>query len=249
MKQLLLTFTPKQIFLLIPAIEKKYTQETFSNQKCFHSFAPDMDVLTKILTAATDLFRQYGFKAVTMDDIARRAGISKKTLYQHFANKNEIVSESVVWFKTRICASCEDVIKDSSNAVEAMVRTQTIMDHVHKQTNPMVIFELQKYFPEAYQLFRDKLLEQDMEIIKQTILQGMEEGNYRSDVNADLMARYRLETSFIMFQPNLLVNERYDLLFVAHEICEHFLYGIMTPKGEKLYQKYKQDYLKQVSKI
>lgn len=208
-----------------------------------------MEVLTKILTAATDLFRQYGFKAVTMDDIARRAGISKKTLYQHFANKSEIVNESVVWFKTRICNSCEVEIEKSANAVEAMVRTQTIMDHVHKQTNPAILFELQKYFPEAFRLFREKLMEQDMEIIKQTILQGIEEGNYRPDVNADLMARYRLETSLIMFQPNLLVNERYDLLFVAHEICEHFMYGIMTAKGEKLYQKYKQDYLKQVSKI
>lgn len=186
---------------------------------------------------------------MTMDDIARRAGISKKTLYQHFANKNEIVSESVVWYKTRICNNCEQEMKESANAVEAMVRTQAIMDQMHKQTNPMIIFELQKYFPEAFQLFRDGLMENDMEIIRQTILQGIEEGNYRKDINAELMARYRLETSLIMFQPNLLVTERYDLLFVAHEICEHFLYGIMTPKGEKLYQKYKQDYLKQVSKI
>lgn len=208
-----------------------------------------MDVLTKILNAAVDLFRQYGFKAVTMDDIARRAGISKKTLYQHFANKSEIVTESVVWFKTQICESCETVVKESSNAVEAMVRTQTIMNHVHKQTNPMVIFELQKYFPEAYQRFREKLIEQDVEIIRQTIIQGIEEGNYRSDINPELMARYRLETSLIMFQPNLLVNERYDLLFVAHEICEHFMYGIMTAKGEKLYQKYKADHLKQVTRI
>jgi TetR/AcrR family transcriptional regulator, cholesterol catabolism regulator len=208
-----------------------------------------MEALTKILTAAVELFRQYGFKTITMDDIARRAGISKKTLYQHFANKNEIVTESVVWYKTRLCESCEAVMRDSANAVEALVRTQVIMDQVYKQTNPMAIYELQKYFPEAYEVFRNKLMQNDMEIIRQSILQGIADGLFREDVNAELMARYRLESSMLMFQPNLLVSERYDLLFVTHEICEHFLYGIMTSKGEKLYQKYKQDYLKQVSKI
>ncbi len=208
-----------------------------------------MDILTKILSAAVELFRQYGFKAITMDDIARRAGISKKTLYQHFANKNEVVAESVVWYKTRLCDSCVSVMKEAANAVEALVRTQVIMDRMYKETNPIAIYELQKYFPEAYEIFRNKLMQEDMEIIKQSILQGIAEGLYREDVNAELMARYRLESSMMMFQPNLLVNERHDLLFVTHEICEHFLYGIMTPKGEKLYRKYKQDYLKQVSKI
>ena len=56
-----------------------------------------MEPLAKILSVSAELFGQYGFKSITMDDIARRAGISKKTLYMHFANKNEVVNESVVW--------------------------------------------------------------------------------------------------------------------------------------------------------
>ena len=63
------------------------------------------------------------------------------------------------------------------------------------------------------------------------------------------MARYRMEISLMFFHPNLLVTDRDDMRSVAHEVSEHFLYGIMTPKGEKLYQKYKEKYLKQVSKI
>src|SRR5690606_13615996 len=107
---------------------------------------------------------------------------------------------------------------------------------------------MQRYYPVAYEMFRSRLQEQDVEVVKNNILQGIEEGLYREDVNADLMARFRLEMSLLMFQPNLMVNERYDLLFVTHEIMEHFLYGIMTPKGIKLYLKYKEQYLKQVSK-
>jgi AcrR family transcriptional regulator len=207
-----------------------------------------MEPLTKILSASAELFRQYGFKTITMDDIARRAGISKKTLYQHFANKHEVVNESVQWYKTRICDNCEAVIGESENAVEAFVRTQTIMDQVYRHMNPTTLVEMQRYFPEAYEIFKQRLQEIDLVMIKQILQRGIDEGLFRSAINTDLMARYRLETSLMMFQPNLLVNERYDMLMVTHEICEHFLYGIMTAKGEKQYLKFKDKYLKQVSK-
>ncbi|RYE21533.1 MAG: TetR/AcrR family transcriptional regulator [Sphingobacteriales bacterium] len=207
-----------------------------------------MEILTKILSASAELFRQYGFKAITMDDIARRAGISKKTLYQHFANKQEVVTESVNWYKCQIYDECVALIQGSENAIEAMVRSSELMSQAYKQMNPHALVELQRFYPETYDIFKNKLLQTDVDMLKENLLQGINEGYYRDDLNADLMARYRLEISLIMFQPNLLVNDRYDMLFVSQEILEHFIYGIVTPKGEKLYQKYKDKYLKQVSK-
>ena len=182
-----------------------------------------------------------------MDDIARRAGISKKTLYQHFANKQEVVQETVVWYKNQTTGNCAAVLKDAENAIEAMVKMLAFFDSMNKRINPMAMFEMQRFFPEAYKTFRDMLLERDVLMMRNNILQGISEGLYREDINADLMARYRLETSLLVLQPNLLVNDRNDLMSVALEIGEHFLYGIMTPKGEKLYQKYKTKYLKQAS--
>jgi AcrR family transcriptional regulator len=204
-----------------------------------------MEPLTKILGAAAELFSQYGFKTITMDDIARRAGISKKTLYQHFANKQEVVNESVVWYKNNTTASCEGILKGTDNAIEAMVKLMAYFDEMHRRINPMALFEMQRFYPEAYKTFRDMLVERDVVLIRENILKGMKEGVYREGINADLMARYRLETSLLILQPNLLVNDRNNLMTVALEICEHFLYGIMTAKGEKLYQKYKAKYLKQ----
>lgn len=208
-----------------------------------------MEPLTKILSVSIELFSQYGFKAITMDDIARRAGISKKTLYQHFANKQEIVNESVIWYKNHMTEQCEVEISDCENAVEVMVRMMAYMDTMNKRINPMAIFELQRYFPEAYNTFREQLAGKDVAMIRDHITQGIKDGLFRSDVNADLMARYRLETSLMTLQPNLLVNDRSDLMSVTLEIGEHFLYGIMTHKGEKLYQTYKEKYLKKAPKI
>ncbi len=206
-----------------------------------------MEPLTKILSASAELFSQYGFKTITMDDIARRAGISKKTLYQHFANKQEVVQESVVWYKTNMTNLCGQILKDSENAIETMVKMLAFFDNMNKRLNPMALFEMQRFFPEAYRIFRELLVDRDVLMIRDNIMQGVKEGLYREDLNADLLARYRLETSLLVLQPNLLVNDRNSLMSVALEIGEHFLYGIMTPKGVQLYQKYKSKYLKEQS--
>lgn len=208
-----------------------------------------MEPLTKILSAAIELFRQYGFKTITMDDIARRAGISKKTLYQHFANKNEVVNEAVGAYKGKITEHCCESMSESENAIEAMVRIMGIFDQINRQMNPMAMLELERFFPQTFKQFKESMLEKDVQNVKANLERGIEEGLYRSEIDAEFMARYRMELSLIMYHSNLLINERIDLQFVGHEISEHFLYGIMTPKGEKLYQKYKEKYFKQVSKL
>lgn len=206
-----------------------------------------MEPLDKILSSSIELFSQYGFKSITMDDIARRAGISKKTLYQHFANKQEVVSETVNWHKTNTTENCEVVLDGAENAIEAMVRILAFFDALYKRINPMAMFEMQRYFPEAYKKFRDLLMERDVELVKENILWGIREGLYRAELDAGLMARYRIETSLMALQPTLMVNDRADLMSVALELGEHFMYGIMTPMGVNLYLKYKEQYLKQAT--
>ncbi len=208
-----------------------------------------MEPLTKILTASTELFTQYGFKTITMDDIARTAGISKKTLYLHFANKEEIVNETMVWHKKTMGESCAMLTQTAENAVELMVKMMAFFDSMHKTINPMALFELRRFYPEAYKIFRDMLEDTDVTMLRDNILQGIKEGLYRPEIDADLMARYKLETSLLVFQPNLMVNDRNSLISVSMEIGEHFMYGLVTPKGEQLYKEYKSKYLKHTPTI
>jgi TetR/AcrR family transcriptional regulator, cholesterol catabolism regulator len=209
-----------------------------------------VEVLDKILNASITLFRQYGLKTVTMDDIARQAGISKKTLYQHFAHKQEVVSESIVWYKKSMQLSCASKTSAAENAVEEMVLMLAFVDDANKQINPIALFEMQRYFPEAYSIFRSLLNENEVAMIRRNIERGIAEGLYRPEINAELMARLKLETSLLILQPSLLVNDRYNLMAVSLEIGEHFLYGIMTQNGIELYQKkYKAKHLKQATTL
>jgi TetR/AcrR family transcriptional regulator, cholesterol catabolism regulator len=208
-----------------------------------------MDTLNKILNASAELFRQFGFKTVTMDDIARRAGVSKKTLYQYFPNKNEVVNQSVTWYKAKITELIESAMDQAENAIQGMVRIMGMFDQINKQINPRAMLELERYYPEGFSRFKSSLIEKDVVAIQKNIIRGIEEGFYREGINAGLMAHFRMELSLIIFHPRLIVQESYDWPELAQEIGEHFLYGIMTPKGEKLYKKYKEAYLKQVTRI
>jgi hypothetical protein len=140
-------------------------------------------------------------------------------------------------------------MNEAENAIEGMVRVMGMFDQINRQINPMAMHELERFFPEGFQRFKNILLAQDVEAIKRNLVRGIEEGLYRAEINPDFMARFRLELSLMMFQPNLLVTDRTAMHMVGHEIAEHFLYGIMTNKGEKLYIKYKEKYLKQVSNL
>ena len=204
-----------------------------------------MEHLTHVLNIATDLFRHYGFKTITMDDIARRAGISKKTLYQHFANKQEVVNESVQWYYNQVFEQCTNIIATSENAIEAMVRIMQLVEEMCQQVNPLAMLELQRFFPQGYKIFREQIIAKDVEEMRKNIVQGIEEGYYRAEVNPLLMAMFHIETTLMLFQSSELSIGKYELHYVNHEVMEHFMYGIMTPKGIALYQQYKEAYLKQ----
>lgn len=197
-----------------------------------------MEPREKILSAAAELFIRLGFKNVTMDDISHRAGISKKTLYQHFSNKPDIVEAAITGHQDESCRMCGEAEAESKNAVEAMVRIMAHFDQMHRQMNPMILFEMQRFYPKAYEQFREGLVKQDVQAVRANIERGVAEGLYREGLDADLLARYHIESALMVLQPNLMVNDRRTLQQVAHLIAEHFLYGLMTPKGEKLYQKY-----------
>ncbi len=201
-----------------------------------------MEILEKILSTSAELFAQYGFKTITMDDISRRAGISKKTLYQHYSNKEEVVNESIAWYKNQMTAQCHGILGGAANAVEAMVKIIAFFDANHRNINPTAMIELNKFYPDAFRTFR-KLIEEDVEMMKANIEQGIQEGYYRPELDADLMARYRMETSLLVFQPNLMVNDRAKFIQVLMDVNEHFMYGLMTVRGIELYKEYKTKYI------
>ncbi|MEO7394183.1 MAG: TetR/AcrR family transcriptional regulator [Chitinophagaceae bacterium] len=206
-----------------------------------------MEHKERIAGKAEELFMQYGIRSVSMDDIANNLGMSKKTLYQYFADKDELV-EAVVDSHINIvqgdCINCRNGAKD---AIHEIFLT---MDHIMEEftnMNPMLLHDLEKFHFKAFQRFReykDKFL---LQIIHNNLEWGIKEELYRTDLNIDILSKYRIESMMIPFNVSVFSPGKYNLAHTSQCIIENFTYGLATIKGHKLIQKYNEQRKKNLS--
>ncbi|HLG38268.1 MAG TPA: TetR/AcrR family transcriptional regulator [Chitinophagaceae bacterium] len=206
-----------------------------------------MDPKERILLKAEELFMQYGIRSVSMDDIANNLGMSKKTLYQYYADKDELVDAVVDGHISEIQTDCMNCRSEAKNAIhEIFITMERIMDQFSNM-NPMVLYDLEKFHFRSFQRFKehkDKFL---AKIIKDNIEWGIKEELYRTDINVDVITKFRLESMMIPFNVALFPPGRYNLASLSEVIIEHFVYGLATIKGHKLIQKYNEQRQKKIS--
>ncbi|MBP6456105.1 MAG: TetR/AcrR family transcriptional regulator [Chitinophagaceae bacterium] len=191
-----------------------------------------------IIVNAEKLFKQFGFKHVTMDIIAAECGISKKTLYENFDNKEKLVVETMTFLLKHNEESSNLIIENSKNAIEQMIGILHLMEKMNRGMNPVCILEMQKYFRQAYHVFEEYKENKVCCWIKENLKLGVEQELYRDDFDIDLMTRFRLESSFILFKTNLITNTNIDFVKANTQIFSNFMYGIATIKGHKLISKF-----------
>lgn len=199
-----------------------------------------LDNKEKLLKGAEDLFMKYGVRSVSMDDIARHLGISKKTIYQHFADKDEVVVSVAKSHMARQREQFEGIAKEAKNAVEEMVKISFCLKENMKNINPSLLFDMQKYHQRAWNewlAFKHKFVREN---IIRSMKQGIEEGYFRGEVNMNVLATMRLEQVQMAFDDTIFPRDKYNLAEVQAQLFDHFIYGLFTDKGRKLYQKYKQ---------
>ena len=199
-----------------------------------------MDLKDHIIAEADSLFCQYGIKSVTMDDIAKHLGMSKKTIYLHFSDKNELVVNLMRnKIENQVCMMDKSV-DESSDAVQEVFTAVTNMKGMLSKVNPMLFYDLQKYHPQAwafFKAFREKNL---FKIINQNLKRGIKEGYFRPEINLNILTRMRIEQVDSAFNQTTYPINDFNISQVITELTEHFLYGICTLKGHKLINKYKQ---------
>ncbi|HEX6914941.1 MAG TPA: TetR/AcrR family transcriptional regulator [Chitinophagaceae bacterium] len=215
-------------------------------EKSFHSFAPAMEMKERIQLKAEELFKRFGIRSVTMDEISNQLGISKKTLYQSYTDKEEIVSAV---FDGIIGENKQRCVVDRQMAENAVHEVFLAFDNVLQmfaEINPAILFDLQKYHPNVYSKFNDYKYHFLYDVISDNLRRGIEEGLYRTELNVDIMTRYRIESSMLAFNTDIFPQSKKDLVGVERELMEHFLFGIATTRGTKLINKYIQQRLKQL---
>ena len=203
-----------------------------------------MEVRDRIQQKAEELFRRYGTRSITMDEIASQLGVSKKTIYQFFADKDELVLAVMTQIIDNSQDKCAAYPSKAKNAVHELFLIMEMMKELFKNMNPSILYDIERSHPKAFQKFLEHKNQFVYRMIKDNLARGIEEGLYRPELDQNLIARLRLETMMMSFNPQYFANEDVNVLDVERKLIEHFLFGISNLKGHKLIIKYEQDRIK-----
>lgn len=199
-----------------------------------------MDTKERIAEKATEMFMRYGVHSVSMDDIASQLGMSKKTLYQCYADKEDLVSEVTCSFLDINRSQCIKEKKISENAVHELFLELDMMRELFANMNPSVLYDLEKYHPPVFKKINDYKYGFIYSLIKENLERGVQEELYRPEIDIETITRFRIESSTMVFNSEVFPNNRTELVKIEEEILYHYLYGLSTSKGQKLIKKYKQ---------
>ncbi|MDZ7879764.1 MAG: TetR/AcrR family transcriptional regulator [Saprospiraceae bacterium] len=191
-----------------------------------------------IVLKSRNLFLKYGIKSVAMDDIARELGISKKTLYQHFETKNDIikmVAEYNLANDSKMVAQIQATAKDAID--EMFLVASHVIDEIRSIQSPTLIFDLQKYHPELWQLFEHFQNQQIANHIKQNIERGIKEGLYRPELNALIISKIYAGSSLCVIDEKMFPQKEFDKIQLFKEFFVYHIRGLATTKGLKLLEK------------
>jgi TetR/AcrR family transcriptional regulator, cholesterol catabolism regulator len=221
--------------------------ETLVTIKVFlvlHTIMTDIEIGTRIKVKAHGLFMQYGLRSVSMDDIAGKLGISKKTIYQYFADKDELVEAVINEELERNQTMCGRDQHSSQNAVHEIFLAMDMVVELFSTMNPSLIHDMQKYHPSAFLKFQQHKNDYVYNIIRKNMERGIKEGLYREEIKLDILARYRVESMMLPFNPDFHTKLKYNLAQIEEELIIHFMFGLASPKGYKLIIKYQQERIK-----
>ncbi|MBI3518736.1 MAG: TetR/AcrR family transcriptional regulator [Bacteroidetes bacterium] len=209
------------------------------NKNSFYSFVPEMEPQEKILKTSLELFFKYGIKRVTMDDIAKELGMSKKTIYQFYKEKDDLVNQLCEIEMLKNEKKFEEVYTQSVDPIHEIMIISKNMREMMQNVNPVFFLDLQKFHPKAFnqiQQFKQNCAYKD---IVRNIKKGKEEGLYRPEIDEDFVATYRMAQIDALMFGNSFSFDKISFTKAHELILDMFVYGICTIKGHKLINEYK----------
>lgn len=194
----------------------------------------------KIVVGADELFVRYGMRSVTMDDISSHLGMSKKTIYTAFEDKDEIVLAVTTRRLQEMSGECEAIIHSATDEVAGLVELSLCLKRNFKDMNPVLLFDLFKYHRKAWDVWIRYKNEVIRELIADQIRSGITNGYFRNDIDPDIISVYRVEQVQMAFDPQIFPHSRFNLIDVQMQLFDHFVLGLLTDEGRRLYYCYKE---------
>jgi len=189
-----------------------------------------------ILRESSRLFVKYGIRSMSMDDLCRELGISKKTLYQYVGNKADLISQTLEYVVSQATETLKEAEQSGCNAVDQLLAVSRKISGDMHNLNPSLTFDLQKYYPEIYRKFTLRKKEIIFKEVMGNMQRGIQEGLYREDLPAELVARLYVHKLEYINDPEFLQSEEYSFPNMFQVMFDNHIRGICNPAGLKYYE-------------
>lgn len=186
----------------------------------------------KILETATEMFLNLGFKSVTMDDIASEIGASKKTIYTHFKNKTDLVTEVTNSMFCIVSQGIELIHEQQKNPIKELYEVKRFVMTYLKDEKSSPQYQLQKYYPKIYKSLKQKQFAFMQDCIKENLSRGIEQGLFRSNIDIDFIARMYFNGMLGIKDQELFPLKDFSMSTLMNYYLEYHLRGICSQKGQ-----------------
>lgn len=191
----------------------------------------------KILAKAAEMFIAHGFKSVTMDDISKGLGISKKTVYTHFSNKTTLVKESTHYLFEQIEKGIDGICSQGLNAIEELFKIKQFVINKLKGEESSPIYQLQKFFPEIHQELKTKQLATVNDCIVRNIEKGISSGVFRENIHIPFISRIYYVGVMGIKDEEIFPSPEFMQKKLMACVLDYHIRAIATPKGIEILQK------------
>jgi len=195
-----------------------------------------MEVRERILQAAARLFMELGVRSVSMDDVAKDLSISKKTIYKHYQDKNQLVFDTISMHIAEMETNTTLIMSEEDNPVLQIAKIADFVLQMNKNVHPSVLFDLQKFYPESYSHLIEHRNRYALQSVNQNLKKGIEQGLFRNDMNRQRVARIYICLIFSMFQNTLFEGEENRNFRDEYiETIKYHLHAVTTEKGKSTF--------------
>lgn len=194
--------------------------------------------LIDVLERVRELFFKYGVRSVSMDDISRDLGISKKKLYQFVRSKRELVSRLLELERRNFEIIFEKYNFDGVNSIDVLLIVSKEISDRFWDVSPSMTFDLKKYYPEIYTQHIDNRVEFIYVQIQLNIKKGIRDGMYRDDLSTELIARLYIRRLIDIHNPEFFPG-KFSFQTLFDTMFDNFIRGIATEKGINYYEQQK----------
>lgn len=187
----------------------------------------------EIVKRALNDFMQYGFKTFTMDDLASKMGISKKTLYEHFPSKNDLVEAVLDYALDMSCKNVEAFVQGDGSVIENVYRNQKKVKEIFNINSDRPIWELQKYYSKTYERMEIEFAKSDARFIDKLLEKGWQEGLFREDINVNFYKTFYSSVQCLRSVANTFPEGEFPFWDTIYTLMEYFFRILVNEKGMK----------------